>query len=445
MALVVAGAVEGALAKLAMVCATAPPQQAVALVQGCVISKLDYTCRTVHAAVGDAQYIRFDDMVVQWLERAMGARGWVNVVKVKQQLFLPASFGGLSFRAMEGAAEAAVLASHAAAYKFWGSSMPVPAAFDLQVQRFNLERVNVADRVPVNFITLMEQLCVLPKPQKHLAGLVRKRKEEQFLSRLSPEQLEQVAAMKDPGSALYLLSTDYGSVLPVHPHLEPFLEPEEYQYLFRRVLVGLSNPHNLDAAGPGLTCGRYFVSSGAVCGELVNLRLSHVESKCVGIRGHRKHSAVQNSLVIVARAVGLSATASGYILGSTNHGDITLSGFQPLSMVVDVKNINIKGVNVVARKAAKEKENEALYKVPCAQAGLDFKSFVTTVWGGFGVSATELIKVMAQRLVERENVSNSWAMTSIRRRIQSGFMKQIAINGLTYVRKIRAQSIAGPL
>jgi hypothetical protein len=59
--------------------------------------------------------------------------------------------------------------------------------------------------------------------------------------------------------------------------------------------------------------------------------------------------------------------------------------------------------------------------------------------------ATELIKVMDERLVERENVSNSWAMTSIRRRIQSGFMKQIAINGLTYVRKIRAQSIAGPL
>ncbi len=32
-------------------------------------------------------------------------------------------------------------------------------------------------------------------------------------------------------------------------------------------------------------------------------------------------------------------------------------------MVVDVKNIYIKGVNVVARKAAKEKKNEALYKV----------------------------------------------------------------------------------
>ena len=104
-----------------------------------------------------------------------------------------------------------------------------------------------------------------------------------------------------------------------------------------------------------------------------------------------------------------------------------------------------QGLNVVARKAAKEKKNEALYKVPCAQAGLDFKSFVTTVWGGFGVSATELIKVMAQRLVERENVSNSWAMTSIRRHIQSGFMKQIAINGLTYVRKIRAQMGAGQL
>jgi hypothetical protein len=48
-------------------------------------------------------------------------------------------------------------------------------------------------------------------------------------------------------------------------------------------------------------------------------------------------------------------------------------------MLVDIKNINVKGVNVVARKAAKEKETEELYKAPCARAGLDFKSFVTTV------------------------------------------------------------------
>jgi hypothetical protein len=136
---------------------------------------------------------------------------------------------------------------------------------------------------------------------------------------------------------------------------------------------------------------------------------------------------------------------SGYILGATAHGDIMLSGFQPLSMVLDVKNINIKGINVVTRKAAKERENERLYKAPCAQAGLDFSSFVTIVWGGFGASASELLKVMAQRLVECENVFHLWAMTSIRQQVQSGFMKQIAINGLTYVRKIRAQMGAGQI
>ncbi len=72
--------------------------------------------------------------------------------------------------------------------------------------------------------------------------------------------------------------------------------------------------------GPGLTCGRHFVSSGAVCGESVNLRLSHVEFRCVGIRGQRKHAAVQNAVVTVARSVGLSAVSSGYILGATAHG-----------------------------------------------------------------------------------------------------------------------------
>ncbi len=114
---------------------------------------------------------------------------------------------------------------------------------------------------------------------RHDFVVVAAAKEEQFLFRLSPEQLEQVASMKDSGSALYLLSMDYGSVLPVHPYLEPFLEPEEYQYLFRRGLVGLSNPHNLEAAA-GLTCGRHFVLSGAVCGGSVYAKEALARSKC---------------------------------------------------------------------------------------------------------------------------------------------------------------------
>jgi hypothetical protein len=128
----------------------------------------------------------------------------------------------------------------------------------------------VADRVSVDFITLMEQLCALPKLQKHLTGLVRKRKAELFVSGLSPDQLEQVAAMRDSGSALYLLSTDYGSALPVHPYLKPFFTSEEYQYLFRRALVGLPNPHNLDPAQV-LICRRHFISSGALCTKAVSL------------------------------------------------------------------------------------------------------------------------------------------------------------------------------
>jgi hypothetical protein len=72
-----------------------------------------------------------------------------------------------------------------------------------------------------------------------------------------------------------------------------------------------------------------------------------------------------------------------------------------------------------------------------AQAGLDFNSFVTTVWNGYGVSAIELMK--------GHGSETGGAVTSIRRRVQRGFMKQIAINGLKYVRKFRAHMGAGQL
>ncbi len=54
--------------------------------------------------------------------------------------------------------------------------------------------------------------------------------------------------------------------------------------------------------------------------------------------------------------------------------------------MVDVKNINIKGVNVVARKAAKETENERLYKALCS-GGAGFQLIRNDSLGWFwGVS-----------------------------------------------------------
>ena len=71
---------------------------------------------------------------------------------------------------------------------------------------------------------------------------------------------------------------------------------------------------------------------------------------------------------------------------------------------------------------------------------MNFSAFITTVWGGFGKSAELVIKVLGQRLAVREDMSNSGAMTAVRRRLQAAVMKQIAINGLAYLRRIRAQT-----
>jgi len=282
LATVVEGAVDRAVRKLNLVLAAAPPQEAVALVQGCVISTLDYTRRTVHEVVAEHLWKRFDDAVVEGLERAMGGSGWQATPKVKQQLFLPGSMGGFSFRQFEGTAEAAILASYAAAFRHWGSSILEPVNFDLQVKNYNDQRVRRADRVEVGYTALMRRLTEIKKPQKLLSGLVRKLREEEFLLGLSKEQRVQIGAMKDPGAALYLTSVDWGTVLELQPGQRPYFSAEVFKYLFRRALVALKNPHGLDPALVS-TCGRFFVTSGGTCSESMDLRLSHAESKCLGV------------------------------------------------------------------------------------------------------------------------------------------------------------------
>jgi hypothetical protein len=77
-----------------------------------------------------------------------------------------------------------------------------------------------------------------------------------------------------------------------------------------------------------------------------------------------------------------------------------------------------------------------------AAAGMDFISFVTTVWGGFGLEAELFMKMLAERLAEREDISFSRARTTIRRRLQASFMNQIALNGLVYMKRIWARLVA---
>ncbi len=129
----------------------------------------------------------------------------------------------------------------------------------------------------------------------------------------------------------------------------------------------------------------------------------------------------------MARELGLAAGAKGDIWGSTVHGDLTISGHQPRSLVVDVKNFNPISQDVGKEKAAKERKNEGHYKMVCAAAGMDFASFVTTVWGGFGKPAELALKMLASRLVQEDVF-----------RIQVSFMKQIALNSLATMKRIHA-------
>ncbi len=72
--------------------------------------------------------------------------------------------GGFSFRHFEGMVEAAILASYAAAFKHWGSSILEPVNFDLQVKNYNDQQVRLADRVAVGYTALMRWLNEVQRP-----------------------------------------------------------------------------------------------------------------------------------------------------------------------------------------------------------------------------------------------------------------------------------------
>jgi hypothetical protein len=103
--------------------------------------------------------------------------------------------------------------------------------------------------------------------------------------------------------------------------------------------VALENPHGLD---PTLvsTCGRFFVTSGGTCSEAMDLRLSHAESRCLGVQAEETHSIAGVSCSVSAGAPA-GCWNQGRYSGHGVTGDVTIAGHQPWSVVVDVKNFNL--------------------------------------------------------------------------------------------------------
>jgi hypothetical protein len=72
--------------------------------------------------------------------------------------------------------------------------------------------------------------------------------------------------------------------------------------------------------------------------------MSHAESRCLGVRGQKKHTALQGALSVLARELQLAAGIKGDILGTALRGDVTIAGHQPRSVVVDEKNFKARDV-----------------------------------------------------------------------------------------------------
>jgi hypothetical protein len=408
------------------------------LTKATVIASLDFFRRTVPADAVYEAYTWFDAKVIEALESKMEGSKWAQNKKVATHLHLPPSLGGLGVRQLSGASAAAAnLASWACADKVKRRDGYEPTGFSLQVKNYN-SHVDQMDAIPTDYRDCMSALAQHRKPSKHLCSLIRKKQARLFEQSLNGQEKIRWACYQQPHALLYLTTMDWGTVLQeISPSAELTIASEQFKYLFRRVLLGLDNPHNLELMG-GEVCGHTF-GTGAICTVEIDARLEHCEYKCPGIRGAGKHSSMQRAMVNMTREIGFVATHSGGIPGTTGHGDCTVSGGQGWPTVVDVKNYGPpKSVAKVPIYLAKvEQENSAMYKEACNTMNLKFATFAMGTEGQFGYQCREVLGLLATQLVIKDMVDKSTAFFKLRVRMQTSVMRQIAVNGMVPMFRIR--------
>jgi hypothetical protein len=79
----------------------------------------------------------------------------------------------------------------------------------------------------------------------------------------------------------------------------------------------------------------------------------------------------------------------------------------------------------------------------CANAWNSFAPFATSTWGAFGPGCNQVLGMLATRLHELDMITLPEAFTKVRRRIQTGVMKQIAMNGLFELEEMELMMEAG--
>jgi hypothetical protein len=452
-----------------------PAQLSWILVKMCVVAAMDFFRRCVDPDVAGPVYDEFDKMVTLGLEQLVGGSQWwpggqavpnecTREWRTFMQLHLPPSRGGLGIRRMGGGtALAAAIASVVAAYGTLGDRMTDSKSntqtFMGHINCFN-KLVKAEDAIKGNtFGELMVNLSGLGKVQKVLTGRVAAAVSERLYMLCSDMEKKQLVAMRMKGASAWMCSPCYGTVLDRAGKNKLSLSSVQFAYLIRRALIH-DNPHGMSRTEMvNAKCGRVFASTGAQCTAPIDVHLTHGETLCRGTRGGCKHSALQNAVIDVAREVGGSGVTSGIVRHAMKEGkevrvDCTLQGVSHMVLAVDVNNSESRTANSVAIPVSGELQVSSLmerlvrvenkkrlhYTMGCEELGWTFLPVVSDSHGGFGPGADELVGACAEKLQVMELISKSAAMTRIRGRFQTAFMKQIAINGLgTRTRLLKAK------
>jgi len=452
-----------------------PKWQAWVLVKMSVVSTLDFLKRVVPPRVSRVILDAFDLEVTEALQGLVGAVGWCQPVPFEGergcapawwQVHAPPSRGGLGVRRLGGGAEiAALVASHFAAFCHFRDELSGSEDFDF-IQQINSYNGLVKPKDALKGANWTEVMRALEgrlqrsggKVQKMLTAAILEKEGDDVWRLLTQAEKRRIAAMSMKSASMWHSMVNYGTVLEPETASLIALTDEQFAYLVRRAVVS-RDPHSLGPEEELGLCDNIMQSTGNLCGSPLTLDFVHPETICVKIRGAGKHSSIQNAILKVVREVGLVGSVSYIVDEDGRRIDVLIQGLgSRMSIAVDVANVEINTAsrtwvptshadtsrvekNMTAYAAKKVEK----YREACVAHHQQFVPFVTDSHGGVEGQADELLYILAQRLADQEMITEQEAYQRVKAVVQASFMRQIAINGLRSLKRVRRRQEAAQL
>lgn len=440
------------------------------LLRTCVIPKLDFLMRTTDPylfPVRDGRNVSLDEHIAMWVMRAIGGQKWAenklgdqrtkNIIV--KQFMLPRRMGGWGLRSHS---EADVIAANLAglyAVMEQKREISILSDFARHIQTYNEavnERERLSERCEDTLTQIKERQQEAEKQgesviqlgdrksrvAKRLSGAIRNKLEQGLRESLGEDmQRKKTHITEQIGAGQFLWSFDVGCITaePRARSRSRGWSSQHAAYNMRRMLY-IHDVHGLEMDPlwhQGDQRCHFAFKKGGHCEKLQDVSLRHSEVACLGVRGANKHFSLMMAVVKGANELGLVAEPKALIPETKNHPDLTISYLLEHELLVDVANVvtddspNSTSTNKLDMTWNKKVKK---YEDVCRNSGLAFLPCITSVHGGFCRRTVEtLIRKMAEKLRDRDDITLSAAEKRIMLRFQTAVLKQIAQNGMDFM------------